>query len=59
MNKNVTARPCKERPGKWEIKEPSGQVKSKHYNSKEECVQEAKQMAYEYGLDVVVEEENK
>lgn len=56
-NKKVTVRPCKEQAGKWEIQEPSGQVMSKHFNSKEECVSEARRMAYEFGLDVCVENE--
>lgn len=55
MNENkVICRPCKEQ-NNWEIQMPSGQVNSKHYQTKNECVNEGKKLAEEYGCDLVVE----
>ncbi len=51
-NKKVTARPCKEQPGTWEIEQPNGQVNKTHYNSKEECVKKAREMAFEMGAEL-------
>lgn len=52
--KKVVCRPCKEE-NNWEIMEPNGQVQSKHYQTKSECVRKARQVAEEFGCELVVE----
>ena len=55
-NKNkVVCRPCKEN-NTWEIMEPSGHVQTKHYQNKSECVRRGRQVAEEFGCELVVEE---
>lgn len=58
MSNKITVRPCKEHPTKWEIQEPNGQVLSKHFNTKEECVSQARKMAYEYGCELTILNQN-
>lgn len=57
MNKKVTCRPCKEKPGKWEIEDQNGQVKQEKYATKGECVKTAKEMCEEYGCDLRIEDQ--
>lgn len=54
----VVCRPCKEE-NNWEIMEPNGQVQAKHYQSKSECVKQARKYAEEFGYELVVEEKPK
>lgn len=54
----VVCRPCKEE-NNWEIVEPNGQVQARHYQSKSECVRQARKYAEEFGLDLVVEDKTK
>ena len=53
--KKVVFRPCKEE-NTWEIMEPSGHVQTKHYQTKSECVRKGRQVAEEFGCELVVEE---
>ena len=55
MDKKVTCRPCKDKPGTWEIVKPNGSVCTTHYNDKNECVKEAKKMATEYACEMTIE----
>ncbi len=55
MDKKITCRPCKEQPGKWEIQDQNGNVKAKHYASKEECVNAARSLASEFGCELRIE----
>ena len=54
MNQSITCRQCKERPGTWEIQDQNGTVRQKHYNTQDECINEGKKLAQEYGLDLIV-----
>lgn len=54
---NVVCRPCKEE-NNWEIVDPNGHVYSKHYQTKSECVRQARKYAEEFGCELVVEENN-
>ncbi len=49
--REVTCRRCKEE-NNWEIESPDGKVMSKHYPSKEECLQAGLKYAEEYGCDL-------
>lgn len=53
----VVCRPCKEE-NNWEIQGPDGQVKKRHYQTRQECVQAGDKMATEYGCDLTVEGQN-
>ncbi|MDD6302038.1 MAG: DUF2188 domain-containing protein [Bacillales bacterium] len=55
MKKNkVTCRHCKEEKN-WEIALPNGEVFTKHYPTKKECVKKARELAEEYACDLVIE----
>lgn len=60
MNNNkksqkVVCRPCKE-DNSWEIQNPNGYVYSKHYQTKAECLKQARKYAEEFGCELVVED---
>lgn len=55
--KKVICRPCKE-ANNWEIQGPDGEVFTKHYKTKEECVKAARKYAEEYSLDLQIENLN-
>lgn len=57
MNKKITCRPCKERPGIWEIQDQYGQVQNRHYASKGECITKATEMACECGCELCISDE--
>lgn len=52
MDKKVTCRPCKDKPGTWEIVKPNGSVYSVHYKDKSECVKQAEKFACEYACEM-------
>lgn len=54
----VVCRPCKEQ-NNWEIVDPSGNVYSKHYKTKSECVAQGRRYAEEFGCELVVEQKSK
>ncbi|MBQ3253978.1 MAG: DUF2188 domain-containing protein [Acholeplasmatales bacterium] len=54
MKNTIIARPCKEKPGEWEIQDQNGNVNN-HYNSKDECISCARKMAQESGCELRVE----
>ena len=54
-NKKVVCRPCKEE-NNWEIQAPDGHVYSKHYQTKAECVKQARKYAQEFACELVVED---
>ena len=56
-SKKVVCRPCKEE-NNWEIMEPNGQVQTKHYKTKNECVKQARKYAQEFACELVVEDKN-
>jgi hypothetical protein len=56
-NKKVVCRPCKEE-NNWEIQAPDGHVYQKHYQTKAECVKQARKYAQEFACELVVEDKN-
>ncbi|MGM9972054.1 MAG: hypothetical protein ACI35W_06565 [Anaeroplasmataceae bacterium] len=56
MNNKITVRPCKEQPNTWEIVNKNGHVMPKHYSSKQECVNCAKELAEEYSCELNIED---
>lgn len=54
--KKITVRPCKEKPGMWEIMGCNGNVLNKHYHNKEEAVSYANTLAHETASELVIEE---
>ncbi len=55
MKNKVTCRPCKEQ-NNWEIEDANGVVLSKHYQTKDACVQAGKELACECGCDLCVQD---
>ena len=53
MKKTITCRPCKEQ-NNWEIENQNGVVLEKHYNTKEECVKEGRNLAADCGAELDV-----
>ena len=51
----VICRPCKEQDN-WELQDPNGNVQTKHYRTKAECMKAGRKMAEEYSCDLVIED---
>lgn len=54
MKNVITCRPCKEQ-NNWEIEDQNGNVLSKHYQTKDACVLEARKLANECGATLCIE----
>ena len=54
-NEQVICRPCKEQDN-WELQDPNGNVQTKHYKTKAECMKAGRKMAEEYSCDLVIED---
>jgi len=54
--KKITVRPCKEKPGKWEIMGCNGKVLERHYSDKDDAIKYAKKVACEASLELVIED---
>lgn len=57
MTNKVTARPCKESPSTWEILDQYGCVRPKHYQTKDECVKQARKLAEKCGCELCIEDQ--
>ena len=53
--RKVTCRPCKEK-GDCDIETPNGEVLTRHYQNKYECVSEGRRLAEEYGCELDVQD---
>lgn len=52
----ITVRPCKEKPGMWEIMGCNGKVLDRHYRDKDDAISYASDLAHETACELIIED---